>query len=336
MAKGQDQKLKLLYVKEFIENKSSESNPVNANQIIEYLSDHNISAERKSVYDDVDALSRYGMDIAKVSGRDGGYYLNNSDEYKEGFKVIIDTLNSSKYLPTRVLQTISSALAQKLLLEDDKNHINNVYVPGREKTINSKLFNNISQLSEAIKKQNLIDFQYLEWKLFDNNGRIYYEQIKRHDEGNYNVHPIQIIYSEQNYYLVGIDLDLMENRHYRIDKIVELKTLDKKNHAAIQLAARFDPSRYSKSLFEMFDGDERTCQIEFDKELIGVMLERFGDDMIILKSKKENYYQTVQHIKLSQKFYAWILSYAGRIIITGPENVKSDFRDYIQNILDQY
>lgn len=336
MAKVQDQKLKLLYVKAIIENKSSEDKPINANRIIEYLAELNISAERKSVYDDVDALIRYGMDIVKVSGREGGYYLNNSAQNDYEFKIIIDTLNASKHLPFKELQYLTKKLAEKFNIDDGVKHLSNVYVTGRERNLDKNLFDNISTLSKAIKKQRLINFQYLEWKLFDNNGPVYYDQVKKHDEGNYKVHPIQIFYSEQEYYLVGIDLVINEIRHYRIDKIVELESLNEQDKKATKLATRFDPTRYSKSLFEMFDGDEKTCRIEFPKDLIGVMLERFGEDMIILKSKKKDYYETVQHVKLSQKFFAWILSYDARINITAPDNVKESFKKYIENILKQY
>ncbi|NLF21450.1 MAG: WYL domain-containing protein, partial [Clostridiaceae bacterium] len=75
MARTSEQKLKILYVKEFLENFSDEQNPVSTKEIIAYLEEKGIKAERKSIYDDIAALIHYGLDIIKVGGQGGGYYL---------------------------------------------------------------------------------------------------------------------------------------------------------------------------------------------------------------------------------------------------------------------
>ena len=48
----------------------------------------------------------------------------------------------------------------------------------------------------------------------------------------------------------------------------------------------FDLSTYSKTMFQMFSGEEADVSIEFDNELVGVVFDRFGTDIPIVKKDK--------------------------------------------------
>ena len=63
MPKSPNQKLKLLVLKDFLLKNSDENHPVTMPQIIEELARYDIKAERKSLYDDIEALRLYGLDI---------------------------------------------------------------------------------------------------------------------------------------------------------------------------------------------------------------------------------------------------------------------------------
>ena len=68
MAKSPNQKLKLLIIKDFMLRNSDEKHPVTIPQIIEELARYDIKAERKSLYDDLEALRVYGLDIIQSKG----------------------------------------------------------------------------------------------------------------------------------------------------------------------------------------------------------------------------------------------------------------------------
>lgn len=44
-------------------------------EILDKLAGCGINAERKSIYDDLDALRDFGLDVKYKRGRPGGYYL---------------------------------------------------------------------------------------------------------------------------------------------------------------------------------------------------------------------------------------------------------------------
>ena len=63
MARSSFQKLKLLHIMNYLLQNSDEEHPVTVNQMIQYLESNGIAAERKSIYDDIEALCTFGMDI---------------------------------------------------------------------------------------------------------------------------------------------------------------------------------------------------------------------------------------------------------------------------------
>ncbi len=68
MARSSFQKLKLLHVMNYLLQNSDEEHPITVNQMIQYLESNGIAAERKSIYDDIEALRTFGMDIEECSG----------------------------------------------------------------------------------------------------------------------------------------------------------------------------------------------------------------------------------------------------------------------------
>ena len=76
MARSSFQKLKLLHVRNYLLQNSDEEHPITVNQMIQYLESNGIAAERKSIYDDIEALRTFGMDIEECKrGRVFGYYV---------------------------------------------------------------------------------------------------------------------------------------------------------------------------------------------------------------------------------------------------------------------
>ena len=74
MAKSNNQKAKILFLERML-RETGENHAVSMQEILDMLAEHGISAERKSIYDDLDALRSFGMDIRYHRGRPGGYYM---------------------------------------------------------------------------------------------------------------------------------------------------------------------------------------------------------------------------------------------------------------------
>ena len=74
MAKGINQKGKILYLEKIL-RETSETHPCTMQEIIGRLQENGVSAERKSIYDDMEVLRSFGMDIKFKRGKYTGYYV---------------------------------------------------------------------------------------------------------------------------------------------------------------------------------------------------------------------------------------------------------------------
>ena len=93
MAKSCNQKGKILYLQKMLSETTSQK-PVTMQEILAKLEEQGIRAERKSIYDDMETLRDFGMDIHYRRGREGGYYeeKNFSGIYLPVYDGIIDTI----------------------------------------------------------------------------------------------------------------------------------------------------------------------------------------------------------------------------------------------------
>ncbi len=74
-----NKKLKLLYLARYLREETDERHPRTLQDMIAYLERCSISAERKSLYDDLELLRLYGMDVQSVRGKSYGYFLGDRE-----------------------------------------------------------------------------------------------------------------------------------------------------------------------------------------------------------------------------------------------------------------
>ena len=96
MPKSFHQKLKIVYIMQMLLERTDEQHVLSTKELIARLAAYGISAERKSIYDDIQALIDYGMDILKIGGKNGGYYISQRDFELPELKLLVDAVQSSK------------------------------------------------------------------------------------------------------------------------------------------------------------------------------------------------------------------------------------------------
>ena len=99
MAKSTNQKLKILYLMKILLDRTDEEHRMSLKEIIASLGEYDIAAERKSVYDDMEALKAYGVDIEGAKDKTGyGYYVNSRLFEMPELKLLVDVVQSSKFI----------------------------------------------------------------------------------------------------------------------------------------------------------------------------------------------------------------------------------------------
>jgi len=327
MSKSYNQKLKILYIVQILLERSDEEHLLSTKDLIAGLAEYGIAAERKSIYKDIDALIDYGMDIVKVEGRTGGCYIASRQFELPELKLLVDAVQASKFITGKK----SSELIAKL--ETLTSHANagklqrQVVVNNRNKAVNESIYYSVDAIYTAMNDNVQICFQYFSWTPE--------KKMELRKNGDfYQVSPWFLTWEDENYYLIAYDEMAGVMKHYRVDKMLNPKSTEKKRMGK-ELADSFDIASYAKKTFGMFAGEEETVVLEFREELTGVCIDRFGTD-VAMRRTETGLIRIRADVAVSPQFYGWLAGLGGRIKILSPESVKNAYRSWIENIVESF
>lgn len=333
MPKNPYQKLKLLYVKDFLERRSDEEHPVSVRDIINYLDRNGISAERKSIYDDIEALRDFGMDIVNVKGKQPGYYLASREFEMPELKLLVDAVAAAKFLTDKKSQGIIKKIAA-FAGEHQAGELKRVvYVPNRVRTHNERIFYSVDAIHSAISAGKMISFRYSEWKL-DFGGASRVKRTLRRNGKNYEITPCELVWDDEYYYLIGYDGEEDIIKNFRVDKM-EQPCVSEKPAEKSDKIAKFDVAKYMESTFRMFNGPEEDVALLFDNSLIGLVVDRFGENCRVSKHDEGSFELRVR-AKVSPQFFAFLFGCGGKVKILAPESLKKAYAEKIKEVADLY
>lgn len=324
MAKSAGQKLKLLYIVKLLTENTDEDHPVSTADIIAYLESKGIRSERKSIYDDVEKLCEFGYDIIQVHSRlGGGYYLAGRDFELAELKLLVDAVQSSRFITTRKSRSLIKKLELLAGKHDAGKLQRQVYVAGRIKTENESIYYNIDNIHRAIQENKQIEFQYLEWSLK--------KELVPRIGGRKKVSPWALIWREENYYLAAFDSVDGILKHYRVDKMGQVKMLQDAREGMEQFA-KTDPASYANQTFGMFSGEEDIVTLQFPNRLIGVVLDRFGRDADI-RPVTDRVFRIRARVAVSGQFFGWLAGIGREAVVVGPASVKENYQRWLTDIV---
>lgn len=328
MPKGANQKLKLYYLAKIMVAKTDDDHYLTMPQIKDMLEEYGITADRKSLYDDIEALRTLGIDVLlEHEGRNYYYHVGSKHFELAELKLLVDAIQASKFITEKK----SNALIKKLtalVSEYEASQLKRqVEVQGRIKTMNESIYYTVDDIHNAIINNKTITFEYLKWNLQK-------ELVPRKEE-RYEVSPWALTWDDENYYLIAYDDESQKIKHYRVDKINKIKITDKKRQGKEHFTA-FDMAAYSKMNFGMFGGKETKVKLRFKDEMVGVLLDRFGKDISIRKSATAGWSETNVNVAVSDQFFGWIFALGGSVIIVGPDEVKTRFKEELEKVKELY
>ena len=326
MGKSFNQKLKLLYIMQMLKENTDENHAMSANDIISALAKQGISAERKSIYDDIERLKLFGCDILSRRSEPKGYYLASRDFEIAELKLLVDAVQSSKFITEKKSNQLIHKIEQLASRHEAQTLQRQVVVSNRIKTMNESIFYNIDKLHSAISSDVKITFKYCSWTLAK-------KLEPKKDGANYTVSPYILVWDDENYYLIAFDHDAGEIRHYRVDKMDSLVQTDLPREGKQLFDDRFDAAAYSRKVFGMFSGEEKTVKLKCLNRFIGVMLDRFGSSLRLFPADNEHFYLDVD-VVVSPQFFSWVFSLEGDVRIVNPPEVCEAFEKQIHKFID--
>ena len=324
MAKSSNQKTKLLHLYQILLRQTDEDHPITVAQIIQELGKYGIKAERKSIYDDLESLRQFGLDVQCRKGKTAGWFVGERDFQLPELKLLMDAVQSSRF----ITQKNSDALIRKLeglaSVHQARQLQRQVYVSGRIKLMNESIYYNVDKLHTAVSGQRAITFKYFDYDLER-------KKVFRREGRRYTVSPYGLIWNNENYYLVAFDHANREMRHYRVDKMTEIvvTSLDREGrdqYPDFQLAS------YGEKHFGMYRGQEMTVTLRGRRSMAGVVWDRFGQDVILVPDGEEHFTVTLP-VVVSPQFFGWLFGLDGGLTITAPRAAVEEYRRKLEGAL---
>lgn len=328
MARGENQKLKLLYMAKIFMECTDEKHGLTTQELIEKLRIYDINAERKSIYTDIEELEKFGLDIiTERQGRQQYYILAGREFELAELKLLVDSVQSAKFITEKKSNELIKKLENLVSRHQAKQLQRQVYISGRVKTMNESIYYNVDEIHEAIGKSVTIQFQYYNWNI---NKKM----ELRHGGKVYEVSPWALVWDDENYYLVAYDAESDIIKHYRVDKMLKIKStenprLGKEKFLKIKM------SDYNKKRFSMFDGEIKSVGLEVTNNMVGVMIDRFGKEIMIRKKDDEHIITNVD-VAISKQFLCWVLSLGNEVKIISPESVVKEMKRFLEDMTEVY
>jgi len=295
-------------------------------EIIKLLADENISAERKSLYDDINTLRAYGMNIETVRDSSVRYYLESRLFELPELKLLVDAVQASKFITAKKSGELIKKLEKFSSTYEAMRLNRQVYVSNRIKAMNESIYYNVDFIHNAINDNKKITFKYYEWTPEK-------EKRLRHDGALYSVSPWALTWDDEYYYMIAYDSAVSKIKHYRVDKMVKISISDEKREGS-EVFEDFDMAIYSKQTFGMFGGELTTVRIECDNSLAGVVIDRFGTDVTMLPRGEK--FEASIRVMVSPTFISWALGFGSKLKILSPTPVAEMLKDTAKAALSMY
>ncbi len=326
MSKSSNQKLKLLYVLKILHDETDDEHGISVPKLIERLSDMGIKAERKSIYDDFEVLRQFGVDvIGEKTGSSYTYHMGKRSFELAELKLLTDAVQSAKFITERKSGELIKKLESLAGKYEASKLQRQVFVTGRSKAENESVYYNVDLIYEAMGKNRRISFQYFNW----NEKK---EAVLRKKGAKYEVSPWGLLWDDENYYLVAYDGDAGMLKHYRVDKMLKTEILAESRREGEDSFRRFDTAEYSKRLFGMFGGELKRVRLECENNLAGVMIDRFGQDVMMMPLKDKPAFIVSFDAFLSPQLLGWIFGLGPGVRILGPEPLREMFKKRIDSL----
>lgn len=325
MARENYRKVKLLKLVELLRRRTDEQHPMTTSEICAAMAEMGIPCDRRIVKQDVDNLNELGYEVLVTTvGHEKAYFVEDRSFSLPELKILIDAVHASSFITEKK----SAELIEKLaaLAGEHRAEVlkRNMVCFNTRKHSNEKILYTIDTLEEAILTQKKVIFLYFD---LDENGQRVYRRGGHH----YVVEPVALVFNEDNYYLSSYSSRFDSTSNYRVDRMDGVQLIDEPC-CEKAVALRDEVSVYTEQAFKMFGGQPEDVVLEFQRSLIGVVYDRFGEGVKMLPSGENKCIATVK-VRISPVFWGWLFQFAGEMRILSPASLQEEYRKRAEKLL---
>lgn len=322
-----NQKLKIMYLMKILLEETDEDHDLTLNEIVEKLKAYNVTAERKSLYSDIENLRTFGLDIIGMQyGKTYHYKVASRQFQLVELKLLVDAVQSSRFITEKKSDELIAKLESYASKYEAKKLARQVNVNGRVKTMNERIYYSVDKIHEALNEESQIKFQYFTWTA-DKKMEL------KHGGAYYSVSPWALCWDDEKYYLVGYDNREYKIKHFRVDKMADVSVVYEEREGKEEFS-KMQMSEYTNRLFGMFDGNLETVTLLCENHAANVIIDRFGTDIPLMKTDAEHFTVRVR-VSVSKLFLSWIMAIPG-VKIVAPERTVDMMKSEIKRLQEMY
>ena len=322
-----NQKLKIMYLMKILLEETDEDHDLTLNEIVEKLKAYNVTAERKSLYSDIENLRTFGLDIIGMQyGKTYHYKVASRQFQLVELKLLVDAVQSSRFITEKKSDELIAKLESYASKYEAKKLARQVNVNGRVKTMNERIYYSVDKIHEALNEESQIKFQYFTWTA-DKKMEL------KHGGAYYSVSPWALCWDDEKYYLVGYDNREYKIKHFRVDKMADVSVVYEEREGKEEFS-KMQMSEYTNRLFGMFDGNLETVTLLCENHAANVIIDRFGTDIPLMKTDAEHFKVRVR-VSVSKLFLSWIMAIPG-VKIVAPERTVDMMKSEIKRLQEMY
>ena len=364
------QKLKAYLILNWLQKRTDKNHVLNATEIALEIERYGISAERRSVGRDIDAINTavllandeaLNVDEARELVDDGqktivydpvrkGYYYDNLFCDFEDIRLVAECIYAAKFIDEKRAEKMIEEIVCKNISEHQKDEIlRDIFVTDRARTSNTKLYRVIETITEAMRhrvvddeddiktkykhRPEQISFQYMTYKLNDLN-----KQVERGHGAEYVVSPYRLMVADGNYYLLAYNSKNKSDkvRMYRVDRMKDVKRIRGSEREGYDAIREVNLETYTKTHFGMFTGEGEYVTIRFTNNLLDAVVDRFGTKDVIYQEYDKTHFTLTSKIHLSQQFYGWVFGFGNRAKILSPAKVQQAYAEQLKKLSGMY
>lgn len=320
-------KLKLLHLARIFESETDAEHGLTGPQLIARLAEAGISVERKTLYRDIACLQAFGYDIVKYDRRPVEYGLATRAFQEGQLLLLADAVQSSRFLTerkSRELVRLVGTLGSRHMAESLKKRL---HVEGRIRSQNESAFNNLDAIQRAIDAARKVEFRYFKYderkrKAWCHGGAVYVET------------PVQLIYMDDQYYLVAWNEKHQGFANYRVDRMSGIRVSDEEAVRNKQIAS-FKVDQYRQRAFGMYSGATVGMVLRVRASAMSTVIDRFGKDVAVRPLADGEALVNVTVME-APTFYGWLATLGTQVRIESPQRARDAYADYLERIVDTY
>ena len=323
MPRGANQKIKVLYLMKILLEQTDDERGLTIGELCDALKEYGVDIERKTLYDDIETLRVFGLDIEKRKEANVRYHVVSREFELPELKLLVDAVQSSKFITHKKSTELIKKIAGFASRYESQKLQRQVFVANRIKTMNESIYYTVDYIHEAINNNVKVAFQYFRWN--EKKEKV----LKEH-----TISPWALTWDDENYYLIGFDSVDGIIKHFRVDKMMRIRLTEEKRDGA-ELFEDFDMAVYSKKTFGMYHGQEEFVTLRCRNNLAGVIIDRFGPDLPFT-NVTDTHFEIHVRVYTSPLFYTWLMNFGADITILSPESVKEGYIRLAKEGLAQY